>query len=405
MTLRKPASGTAISRSVRWLKGHLRRRWQLYLGLAISAFFLYRILIDIWDKLDQVWNLIQRAQYLWVIPGVAVYFLGVWARTWRWHYMLRPIRQISLKELFPIVCIGYMGNNIYPFRAGEVLRSYVLWREEDVSISASLATVLAERIFDGIVMLLFVFLGLLLVPTLLPGIDPRVQRAVFLFTFLFFGALVVFFLMAAFPRRTQRVYSWLIERVVPQRFRQPVRGVADRFLEGLRCLRSPRDLAMIFVTSVVIWLAETVKYWFVMHGFPFNVTVPFYILMLMNGVVNLATTVPAVPGYIGTFDWPGIQVLAAFGVDTAIATAYTFVLHIALWLPITALGAIYMLRKGLSWAKVQRDMAEEDGAPGSSSSLPEQLQGSTPAVGVERVRPDLSSHAQEGTSGTKEEEG
>jgi len=346
------------------LKGHLKRRWQVYVGLLISAYFLYRVLTEMWDNLDRVWANLVQAQYLWVIPGVAVYFLGVWARTWRWHYMLRPVQKVSLKHLFPIVCIGYMGNNIYPFRAGEVLRAYVLQREEGVSISASLATVVAERIFDGIVMLLFVFLGLWLVPGVLPEIDAGLRRTITVFTFLFFGALLVFILMALLPRRTQAIYTWVIGKVVPQRFRQPVQGTADRFLDGLRCLRSPRDLAMIFVTSVVIWLAETVKYWFVMHGFPFSA--PFYVLMLMNGVVNLATTLPAAPGYIGTFDWPGIQVLELSGVDGPVAAAYTFALHVALWFPITVLGAFYMLRRGLSWGKVQRAMAAQEAATRSA---------------------------------------
>ncbi|MBN1484069.1 MAG: flippase-like domain-containing protein [Chloroflexia bacterium] len=338
----------------------MRRRWQVYLGLLISAFFTYRVLEKIWAEVDRVWYYLSRAQYLWIIPGVAVYFFGVWARTWRWHYMLRPIQRVPLKRLFPVVCIGYMGNNIYPFRAGEVLRAYVLQREEGISISASLATVLAERIFDGIVMLLFVFIGL----PFLPSIPPDLRRWVVIFTLLFFGALAVFFAIAASPRLTQAFYNWFIDRLLPERFRQPVRGVADRFLEGLRCLRSPADLAMIFVTSVVVWLAETTKYWFVMHGFIFTAAetgfpVPFYVLMLMNGVVNLFTTLPAAPGYIGTFDDPGIEVLSTFGVEPAVATAYTVALHAALWLPITLLGAFYMLRRGLSWGKVQREVGEE----------------------------------------------
>jgi uncharacterized protein (TIRG00374 family) len=343
-----------LRRAGRWLGAHLKRRWQIYFGLAISVIFLYPVVQE--KQFDQVWGYVQQAQYVWILPGVAVYFFGVWARTWRWHYMLRPIRTISLRRLFPVVCIGYMGNNIYPYRAGEVLRAYVLRREEGVSISASLATVVAERIFDGIVMLLFVFIGL----PLAPGVSPDWRRWVILFTCLFFGALLIFFLIAASPRRTQTVYNWLIERIVPRRFREPVRGVADRFVEGLRCLRSPRDLGMIFVTSVVIWLAETAKYWFVMQGFPFDV--PFYVLMLMNGVVNLFTTIPSAPGYIGTFDRPGIEILESSGVQGEIATAYTLVLHAALWLPITALGAFYMVRKSLSWREVQQEIAEEQEA-------------------------------------------
>jgi hypothetical protein len=143
------------------------------------------------------------------------------------------------------------------------------------------------------------------------------------------------------------VYGWVIDHVVPARFRPPVRGFADRFMVGLRSLRSGRAVLMLFLTSVVIWLAETVKYWFVMHAFDF--TVPFWVLMLMNGIVNLATTIPSSPGYVGTFDAPGIEILTLFGVNRAVAASYTLVLHVALWLPITLLGLWYMTRESLSW--------------------------------------------------------
>lgn len=128
------------------------------------------------------------------------------------------------------------------------------------------------------------------------------------------------------------------------------RGLLDRFVEGLHSLRSGKDIVMIFVTSLVIWLAETVKYWFVMHGFDFSV--PLYVLMLMNGVVNLATTIPSSPGYVGTFDAPGMAILATYGVNYEVATAYTPILHAASWFPITALGAYYMWPESVSWAEL-----------------------------------------------------
>jgi len=318
------------------------KRWQLWLGVAISAVFLYLALRGL--KLDEVWLAVRTASYWWIIPGVVVYFFGVWARTWRWHYMLRPIKPVSLVRLFPVVVIGYMGNNVYPARAGELIRAYVLRKKEAVSISASLATIIVERIFDGVIMLLFVFVSLPFTP--MPG---ELRQVVVLFSLLFFGALAVFFVIAANPARSQAVYNGLIARLVPPRFQDWTRGLLDRFMDGLHSLRSGRDVAMIFVTSLVIWLAETVKYWFVMHSFDFNV--PFYVLMLMNGVVNLATTIPSAPGYIGTFDTPGIEVLEQFGVSRVIATSYTLVLHAALWLPITLLGFYYVGRESVSWGE------------------------------------------------------
>src|SRR5512147_18292 len=131
------------------------KRWQLWLGLAVSAIFLWLALRNL--KLEEVFGYLQTANYGWLLPGIAVYFLAVGGRTWRWHYLLKPLKEVSLRRLFPVVTIGYMGNNVYPARAGELLRAYVLKRNEQVSASASLATIVVEKMFDGLVMLLFVF--------------------------------------------------------------------------------------------------------------------------------------------------------------------------------------------------------------------------------------------------------
>ena len=152
----------------------------------------------------------QHGNYLWLIPSVAVYFLAVLVRTWRWDYLLRPLKRIPVKRLFPVVVIGYMGNNIFPFRIGELLRAYVLKRNEDVSISSSLATIVVERIFDGLTMLLFVFVALPTVPSLPDGL----RYIVIVGSVLFLGALVVFLFLAAKPDVAARIYNPLIDHLV-----------------------------------------------------------------------------------------------------------------------------------------------------------------------------------------------
>ncbi len=336
------------------------KRWQFWVGVAISAVLLYFALRGL--RLAEFWEAVKSARYLWLLPGVAVYFIGVWVRAWRWHYMLRPLKKISVPTMFPIVAIGYMGNNIYPARAGEVLRAAVLKQREGVPISASLATVIVERIFDGVVMLAFVFLNLPELARLTGGAgvigDISIRDITIWGSVIFLGALLVFLLAAMFPRVTERVVNWGCDRLLPARIREKVRGVALRFLTGLESLRSPSDALMIFFTTVIIWLLETGKYWFVMHAFPFEVS--FFALMLMNGIVNLATTIPSAPGYVGTFDAPGIALLVAYGVANPVAAAYTLVLHAALWFPITLLGAYYYIRQPLRWgSKEVQDLRAE----------------------------------------------
>src|SRR5512138_2759194 len=97
------------------------KNWKFWLGILISVVLLYTSLRGL--KIAETWEVLKTAQYLWLIPGVAVYFVGVWVRAWRWHYLLRPLKKIPTHTMFPVVAIGYMGNNVYPARAGEVLRA------------------------------------------------------------------------------------------------------------------------------------------------------------------------------------------------------------------------------------------------------------------------------------------
>ena len=324
------------------------KKWQFWLGVLISIVFIWLALRGL--RLDQFWGAVQSANYWWLLPGIAVYFVAVWARAWRWHYLLRPIKNIPTRTVFPITTIGYMGNNIYPARAGEVLRAVILKRKEGVSVSASLATIVVERIFDGVVMLGFVFVNLpeLARLTSNSGFVGNIQQVAVIGTAVFLGALLLFLLAAMFPAVSARLGTRVIDRLLPERTRPGVTALMHRFLDGLASLRSPLNILMVFVTSIIIWLLETGKYWFVMQAFNFQVS--FFALMLMNGIVNLATTIPSAPGYIGTFDAPGIAVLTAYGVDQATAAGYTLVLHVALWLPITLLGAYFLTREGVRWS-------------------------------------------------------
>jgi glycosyltransferase 2 family protein len=333
------------------------KKWHFWLGVLISIFFLWLVLPGL--HLDQFWDSVKEANYIWLVPGIGVYFVGVWVRAWRWHYLLGPIKKIPTQTMFPITTIGYMGNNVYPARAGEVLRAVILKRKEGVSVSASLATIIVERIFDGVVMLAFVFVNLpeLAKLTGASGFVGNMQQVALIGTGVFLGALVVFLLAAMFPHFTARMGVWLFSYILPKRLHERVTSLMTKFLDGLASLRSPVNVLMVFFTSVIIWLLETGKYWFVMHAFDF--TVSFFALMLMNGIVNLATTIPSAPGYIGTFDAPGIAVLTAYGVEHSVAAGYTLVLHVALWLPITLLGAYYLAREGIHWNDALRAETRE----------------------------------------------
>jgi uncharacterized protein (TIRG00374 family) len=244
-----------------------------------------------------------------------------------------------------------------------LLRAAVLKRRYGVPISTTLATILVERIFDGVVMLGFIFFNLAELSGLSSssGFIGSIRSLALWGSIAFLGALAVFLLAAVFPKKVEEILIKIVNVLFPSKWREGASSIINRFMGGLESLRSPREALMVFITSVAIWLLETLTSWFVMHAFPFGVSL--FALMLMNGIVNLSTTLPSAPGYIGTFDAPGIALLSAYGVIPAVAAAYTLVLHATLWLPITLVGGYFFAREGIDWSKelesAQMERAQE----------------------------------------------
>jgi hypothetical protein len=322
------------------------KRWMFWLGLVISAVFLYLAFREINYK--DLWAALGAIRLWWLIPGLAIYFVGVLVRAWRWQYLLKPLKPISLTTLFPIINIGYMGNNVVPLRMGEVLRAVVLKRREDVSISGSLATIVVERIFDAVVIVGFVLLNLgqLTARSGEGGLAQLGSLATWAVV-IFLAGLGVFILTAMFPKLALKVIHRVIGAILPKRWQEAAANIADRFLDGLMSLRSPKDAFMILFTSVLIWLLETGLYWSVDQALGLGLT--FGQLMLLNGAVNLVLLIPAAPGGLGTFDAAVRAMLEAYGIAAESALGYALVLRIALWVPITVVGAIYFIREGLKW--------------------------------------------------------
>jgi len=335
------------------------KRWYFWVSLLVSALFLYLALRGL--QFDQVFSAVKSANMMWLLAVVPIYFTSVWFRSLRWNYLLRPIKHLKTNEVFPVVAIGYMGNNIFPARAGELLRSIVLKRRYDISISASLASIIVERIIDGVVMLGFIFFNLTELNKLTDssGFVGSIRALALWGSVAFIGALLFFLLAAKFPQKTETFIRW-VAKIFPQKWQEKILNIGLRFITGIEALNSWKSLSIVLGTSVVIWLLETSVYWVVMRAFPMQVN--FFGLMLMNGILNLSTTLPSAPGYIGTFDAPGIALMSAYGIDKSLAAGYTLVLHAALWLPVTLLGAYFFAREGLNWSKeLETARAEKEG--------------------------------------------
>jgi hypothetical protein len=315
------------------------RKWlATVVGLVISAVFLGFAFRGM--KPEEVWAQIQNVNIPLLLFAAVWYFAAVAMIALRWRFLLRAFRPIPLRKLIPLVCVGYAGNNIYPFRSGEILRIVLLQRHYGVPFARATTTVLIERVFDGLVMLTFILFTL----PFLNISSPEVRTIANVTAPLFLAALVVFFALAARPDILRRLMG-VSARVLPNRLGDVVHHLGDEIIAGFKGLRSPLDLAGTVVSSYASWGLEASVYWLVALAFGLDVTYP--LLLLVVGVVNLAGLIPASPGQFGVFEFMVFTVMMAAGVASGTAQAYALVVHMVIWLPVTVVGLIFLARYGL----------------------------------------------------------
>ena len=323
-----------------------RQRISLLIGIAGSVFFFWLGFRGL--DIAELWDTIRHIRFGWVLLAVPVYFVAIYVLTWRWWYLLRSVRDVHPNRLYPVVVVGYMANNLLPFRLGEILRAYVLKRRDDVPIPPTLTTIFVERVFDGLTMLTLILIALLFVDFE----ESSLQTVVLLTTPLFFGTLVMFFWLASNPNIARNLLLWLTNRFVPSGLRSKIVDLAEEFLSGLEGLRSVKALLGIIFNSLLSWTIESSTYWIVMQAFDFDVS--FSVLLLVVGFGNLSTILPSTAGYIGTFHAVAILTLSAFDVDRTIAGSYAIVMHATLWLPITVAGMVALFNMGFQWRDINQ---------------------------------------------------
>ena len=323
-----------------------RRFW---IGFAVSLLFLGFFLVR--TDFGEIRTAFREANYLIAFASLPVYFAGVFVRTLRWQYLLRPVRPVSVWRLFPVVIIGLMANNLIPARAGELVRAYILGERERVSKAAALGTIAVDRLFDGLTLI-----PLLVIIAAFVGGDEEfalplvgvtinfIGLALIMATF--FGVALGALFLLAFSETWRARADRLLLAVTPARLRPSVEGLSRSFFDGLRSLRSPVNLTVAWVMSGVSWLLEATMYYLV--GLAFGIDVGFQFYLLATAASNLAISVLASQGGIGPFELVTKQTFIAAGVAGSAATAYAIGLHALVLLPVIALGLYFLGTMGIS---------------------------------------------------------
>ena len=293
--------------------------------------------------LDQVVDQIRDSDPWPLALGVLLASLTFVIRLARWRLLLRDESGSPLKPwpLWHAVAIGFMANNVLPFRAGELVRVFAATKLSGARFTSTMSSIAVERIFDALTVIGLLAAGLL-VSDLPSGVvvgGVSLAHAAQMAGLLALGALLFAVAIVAFPLTAERVVRGvlpagkLVDRIVDM-----IEGIRH----GLTSLRSPGLLAGVVFWSLVHWLLNAAALWVTFAAF--DIPVGFEGALVLQGVLAIGITVQLTPGFVGQFEAAIVAGLALYGISNEVASSYALVYHGATFLPITLAGAWSLAR-------------------------------------------------------------
>lgn len=324
------------------------------LALVLLAFFFRGV--D-WSALGAA----LRGARLVPLAGLVVVTLAAYAaRAWRWGDLLLPLGRVRYPDLFSATMVGFATGLLIP-RAGELVRPWLVSRRYPIPTSAGFATIILERLFDLITVLVLFAVYLFALPTPSAQVESRLTQAVTLggaaAGAIALGGLVFLLALHANAERvTALLDRWLAK--APRWLADPCSRILRAFSFGLAVLRAPLPhLAKIALQSLALWLLIALG--FHLNHAAFGIELPFHATFLLMAFLVVGVAIPT-PGMVGGFHAFYLLALAdVYGVPRATAAAAGLAAHALSNLPVLVCGLVLLGREGLSLGRVAEVTREQ----------------------------------------------
>ena len=334
--------------------------WRGALGIVLSVALLAWTLWPTKVDYHAVWAVLRGANLPLLVLAALTATLTFPLRARRWQTILSPVAHVPFGALWRSTAIGMMINNVVPARVGELARAFSLTREDPrVPLSAAVASIGVDRVFDVIVLFGLMF-GAMLDPAF-PGATRIAGQPVAVWArgaMLMIGVLLVLLYgIALMPERLDALFSRVARPLSPGLQR---RGSAalHAFARGLSVLHSPRRFVSVLGWTLAHWLTNALAFWL---GFrAVGIDAPASAAFFLQGVIAIGVAVPSSPGFFGVFEAAARLGLDVYDVPASRSVSWAIGYHILSFIPITLIGAWYASRLGFSLAQLERATPEPE---------------------------------------------
>ena len=281
-----------------------------------------------------------RQTNLWIfILSMVVMVFMIGLRGWRWKYLILPISNLPVKQVFEMEMIGYFGNHVFPFRLGEVLRAYAMGKTRNIPISAIFGTIVLERTLDVLTFIIILISGAIF----FPGMPNEVRIGGLIGGI----AVLILFILAYISNLKKVALKNYFMRKIKMSGDSKIGRTIKSFWQGLTTLRQTPHLGLIIFQSLLIWVVNIGNFW--LMGASLQVYFDLSALLLIFFVTSAIISVPSAPGYVGTYHAATIGILVFLGLELSKAQAVAVIMHAVGFISLTTLGLFYFLKYQLNF--------------------------------------------------------
>lgn len=318
------------------------KRWQFWLGALASIVFLFLALRKV--DLVSAWQAVLSARQKDLLLAWLCLLVSYVVRAWRWRLVLYAIKPVPLWTMWRVFVVGFMSNNILPVRMGEVVRAYLLGRMIGVNSAAVLGTIAVERVWDVIMVLLLLVVGVAF------GMLGGMGSSIWLGATMVGGLIVGVVLLAVWGEHLAGWGERLMRPVSPS-WAKKLADLGRSFVSGLRSVGSVSRAARITFWTAASWGLFMAYAHFLLRAYGLSVS-PAGVAFLL-GVAGMGVAIPSAPGSVGTLEYAYIFGLGVLNVgDENLRAAFALTYHVLEWVTTLILGLFCLGQLGLSLGQV-----------------------------------------------------